>query len=410
MGEPQVAIMMSYPSLDYHTDDQSQLAYSSDDSGSFSDAYFLRSESGAFSPSSSSPFQQQHNYGTIDQRPYVHEDSLQESALTRLVITGSILEDNPHLEESSQQPEPPWKTRPRANSVRLQRKSIRKNQKEQEQREHLVRQVRGKDQPEEWRDVLWLILFCIQLMGILFCAVRFGSVTFFTKNRDSAQATQISSPSNGTLINDSASQQQYESFQIDYRTVVKIASIAGLYASILSTLTVGFMLILAKSLIQSALICTMLAELAWALLGLAIDPNGIITILGCCALALTLAYTLWVWELIPFAATNLYTALCALRGSSDVLLLGMGMLVFTIAWCLLWSIAFIGIVDTMDACFEADCGAPFYLYVGMVFSFCWTNIVITVSFSSLHGGNCVHVVSHSNERRRTLQRLQWPLR
>jgi hypothetical protein len=157
------------------------------------------------------------------------------------------------------------------------------NQKEQEQREHLVRQVRGKDQPEEWRDVLWLILFCIQLMGILFCAVRFGSVTFFTKNRDSAQATQISSPSNGTLINDSASQQQYGSFQIDYRTVVKIASIAGLYASILSTLTVGFMLILAKSLIQSALICTMLAELAWALLGLAIDPNGIITILGCCA-------------------------------------------------------------------------------------------------------------------------------
>ena len=380
MGEPQVAIMISYPPPDYHTDDQSQLAYSSDDSGSFSDAYFLRSESGAFSPSSSSPFQQQHNYGALDHRSHVHEDSLQDSALTRLVISGSILEDNPHLEVSSPQHALPRKTRPRANSVRLQRKSIRKNQREQEQREHLVRQVRGKDQPDEWRDVLWLILFAIQLMAIIFCAVRFGGVTFSTKNRDSATPTEITSYSNDTMIDDSTSDHQHELFQIDYRTVLKIASITGLYASILSTLTVGFMLILAKSLIQSALIFTMLAELAWALLGLAIDPNGIITILGCCALALTLAYTLWVWELIPFAATNLYTALRALRGSSDVLLLGMGMLVLAVGWCLLWSIAFIGFVDTMDACFEADCGAPVYLYVAMVFSFCWTNTVITVSF------------------------------
>lgn len=369
MGKLEISTIMPYPSPEHYTDDQSQLAYSSDDSGSDSDdAYFLRSESG--SPSLlSSPVrsQRQTSYGALDRSPFP--------------VSGAVFGD-PNLESCTEQTKipllSPAKAKPkvlRVHSDRDRRKSLRRKQKEQEQREHLVRELRGKVQPDEWHNMVWLALFCIQLVAVVFCACHFGDMSHFTRHRVSSSTMPIIRADNDEPLRTDAR----ESFRIDNATVVEIVGFTGVYAALLSTLTVGLMVILARSLIQSALVFTMVAALAWAAFGQMIEPYGIISILGFSALALTLAFTLWVWERIPFAATNMQVALFAVCESSDILLLGMGTLVVTSAWCILWSMAFAGIVNTMKPLSVSDFTSHVSIYLVMLTSFCWTNVVIVVS-------------------------------
>jgi hypothetical protein len=379
MGELKVPTIMPFPSPEYHTDDQSQLAYSSDDSGSDSDdAYFLRSESGGSSlPSSPVGPRRQISYGALDRAPFP--------------ISEAVLDD-PHRQSRSERNEisllAPFKAKPRVmrlNSDREKRKILRRKQKEQEQREHLVRQLRGKVQPDEWHNTLWLALFCVQLVAVAFCAFRFGSMDHFTRSRVSSSTMPITVPNNDAPSSSGA----HQSFQIDYATVFEIVGFTGIYAALLSVLTVGLMVILARSLIQSSLVFTMVAALAWAIFGQVVEPYGIISILGFSALALTLAFTLWVWERIPFAATNMQTALFAICESSDVLLLGMGTLLVTCAWCLLWSMAFVGIVDAMKPLSVSDFTSHVSVCLAMLASFCWTNVVIVVRIVlQLSGGVC----------------------
>jgi hypothetical protein len=413
---------MSFPSIEYQGDDQSQLTYSSDDSGSYSDAYFTRTETVVGWALPTSPIQHHHQpcfYGALDTEPHFQGGSiLPGNSYTRMFISGSILEDDAHMMDEPTEQHFRYKARPFSalhTLARDQRKLIRRRQKEQEQRENLVRQVRGKQQPEEWHDTLWLVLFSLQLSVVIFCAFYFGlNASIMTTSTTSSSMTSSNAvvPSSDdalmkSFFTDDAKKHHHESFRIDYTTVLEIVSITGLYAGLLATLTFGFMLILAQSLIQTSLMFTMVVAMAWAVFGLAIQPYGIISILGFCALASTLTYTLWIWERIPFAAVNLQTALCAFCGSSDVMLMGMGMLVVASLWCLLWSMAFIGVVDNMDNWFEPDSGLGFLIYFTMIFSFCWTNVVITVSCYFIRPKRIDVILSH--DLCRQLSKSQWHL-
>ena len=107
--------------------------------------------------------------------------------------------------------------------------------------------------------------------------------------------------------------------------------------------------------------------------------------MGFSSLLLALGYTVYSWNRIPFAATNLYTAHCALLAASDVTALGLFSLIVAFGWCMTWTIAIIGIVNSSNS---ADCDhsldqcdvhvserrIPVYLL--MLLSFHWTNMVI----------------------------------
>jgi len=173
-------------------------------------------------------------------------------------------------------------------------------------------------------------------------------------------------------------------FTIDYKNVLAITFFAGFYACILSYISFGFMLILARSLIIIMLIFSILVSLAWGLIGLTADPYGVIALMGFAALLSTLGYTMYSWNRIPFAATNLYTALTAMRCTADITILGLLSLVVAFGWCLLWSMAFIGIVndhndkdcDTKDACQAHVSRNHIPLYLLLLLSFHWTTMVI----------------------------------
>jgi len=173
------------------------------------------------------------------------------------------------------------------------------------------------------------------------------------------------------------------SFTIDYRNTIGLIGISGFYACILSYLSFGFMLIMSRALIQVTLVFSILLAVAWGILGLTINPYGLISIMGFGALLLTLSYTVFNWQRVPFASTNLHTALCAMRCTSDITILGMAAIMVSFAWCFLWSMAFIGIVDIYDPakCSNGTClfEVPLVqigLYGFFLISFYWTNSVI----------------------------------
>jgi hypothetical protein len=173
-------------------------------------------------------------------------------------------------------------------------------------------------------------------------------------------------------------------FTIDYQNVIDLLLIAGFYACVLSYLSFGFMLILARALIQIMLVFSVLLATAWGIIGLTLDPYGAISVMGFTALLLTLGYTMYSWNRIPIAGTNLYTAFSALRCTADITIIGLGCLVVTFVWWIIWGMAFIGIVNSFNyaECDQKDNCEPHVtnrhipLILLLLFSFHWTNTVI----------------------------------
>jgi hypothetical protein len=211
-----------------------------------------------------------------------------------------------------------------------------------------------------------------------------NTTTTTTASTSSSTSTTFSH-SNLTLSLDETPLQVAASFAIDYQNVITVFCVSGIYACVLSYLSFGFMLIIARSLIQITLIFSVLLALLWGLCGMTLlDPYKVITIMGFSAFLLALGYTVYNWNSIPFAATNLNTALCAMRCTADIILLGMGTLVVAFLWCLIWSVAVIGLINSgnSDECLQGGMCDPHMVnrnipsYILLLISFCWTNMVI----------------------------------
>jgi hypothetical protein len=311
---------------------------------------------------------------------------------------------------------------------RKQRKlRAERRQQEQTARERAVSQVRGKPQEVTgWQDFIFAVLFVIQLLLIVMCAFRFGfgvihyqdndmsfshyvresKGRFHWQTRGVAELTHNASnnalmytddvyPTDTTETQSSAIYENThrmpssamasgDAFTIDYQNVIALVGISGFYACMLAYITFGFMLILARSLIHITLIFSVVLALAWGLVGLVLDPYGVISFMAFTALLLTLSYTVFNWNRIPFAATNLYTALCAMRCTADITILGLLSLVVAFGWCIVWSMAFTGVVnsfnnvdcDAQDNCQPHVKNSHIPLYLLFLLSFHWTNTVI----------------------------------
>ena len=319
----------------------------------------------------------------------------------------------------------PFTTKDRLKRQRRQKRHMQKmkeRMKEQAARELAVSRVRGRPQQvTHWQDPLWAFLFMVQLVAVILCALRFGFGVILFKNyintdgnffweqtghRFLAEDTNLDAtstlatntslsdiifhvPETSAMTDDgfasqAASVSDSSSFTIDYKNVLALTFFTGLYACVLAYLSFGFMLIISRSLIQIMLIFSIVVALGWGLIGLSLDPYGLIADMGFGAFLLTLGYTMFSWNRIPFAATNLYTALCAMRCTADITILGLMSLVVAFGWCLLWCTAFVGIVnsfnssdcDKNDNCHAHVSRSHIPLYLLFVFSFHWTTMVI----------------------------------
>ena len=102
------------------------------------------------------------------------------------------------------------------------------------------------------------------------------------------------------------------------------------------------------------------------------------------ALAISIAYSIVVWDRIPFATTNLHTALVGIKSSADILLAGFAMMIVAFCWTMTWMVAFLGIYDHYldNADHELKNNITWVglsVSFAMLISYVWTFNVIQVS-------------------------------
>jgi len=226
-------------------------------------------------------------------------------------------------------------------------------------------------------DKAFAFLFLIHLLFVAFIAIRFGGIASMIAS------SKLSVGAFSTL----SSTYNYPTpdIYVDFRNAIYIAIAAVLYSSSLTFLTIGIMVILNRSFIQSSLCFAVIFCFAWGVLGIAIKPFSFIPILGIIAVVLTIAYTVVVWDRIPLAAVNLNTSLVGLRKSMDLILFGCLMMVITVIWTIYWAFASIGLYDyivinskSLDGTITFTAGC---LCLCMILSYFWTVNIILVRFT-----------------------------
>jgi len=314
---------------------------------------------------------------------------------------------------------------------------LQEQQKRQEERERAVSEIRGRLQPlMTRRDRFWLLLFILQLFLVCSCAIKYG-LTFYRPSPPSDQdfyslpsspmilstsdendlsavsSMLVTSVENGdpvvqSEINDRplspvgfsddseydtdesilASKTQDKAFTIDYKNVLSLLVISGMYACITSYLSFAFMLILARSIIPIMLVFTILLLLCWGFFGLMIDTNAgsIISLCGFTVFGMSFAYTISNWNQIPFYSTNFHTAICAMRSSIGILLVGISSLFVGLLWLFIWTIALMGTFNrnnSFDCELWDECETHVYIFRGRIIelglllvSLYWTTMVI----------------------------------
>ena len=324
---------------------------------------------------------------------------------------------------------------------------LAQQQERQEKRERAVLDVRGKLQLPNTTssriDRFWSVLFVLQLLFVCGYAVKYGitliepTLTTTTTIHQQQQApysspsytsTTTTTSSHLSPINDIINNQvagtspaeivnkmleknnrttesllvgnestnttdivvaaTTELFTIDYKNVLSLLLISGTYACVTSYLSFTFMLILGRSIIPIMLMFTILLLLCWGVLGSTIGTyaGSVISLIGFTLFGLSFVYTVANWNHIPFCNTNFYTAICAIRSSTGILLVGVASLFVTLFWLLLWTVALMGIFNRknlIDCILWDECETHVFIKRGeiillgvLLVSLYWTTMVI----------------------------------
>lgn len=244
-------------------------------------------------------------------------------------------------------------------------------------------------QSEKARDVFFSFLFLIQFAIVVFLAFNNADETMlhnvktvtdedpYMYNTDDPFAT-------GYLPNDNSSPISIwaKDIYVDYTNAVQLACITALYSTVLSALAIGMMMILNSAFIPTVLCVTVLACIGAGTI-MALSPYTVMPVVALAALAISLAYSIVVWDRIPFATTNLHTALVCIKSSADILLAGFAMMLIAFFWTIIWMVAFLGIYDHYldNADHELRRSISWdglSVSLGMILSYIWTFNVILV--------------------------------
>lgn len=270
---------------------------------------------------------------------------------------------------------------------------------------HVPQQIRGLNlaagffpqQESKRHDVPFAILFLVQMCFVIVLAIAYIGDTAITG--DTALGTPphpIQTITDDPFSTGSAfvtqggfgTQKSIASnwnIHVDYSNAFQLSCISALYAASLSALLIGMMMILGKALIPTTLCLTVIVCIAFSTIGIALSPYSFVPIIGIIALALSIGYSIVVWDRIPFAATNLDTALCGVKCTADVLVVGMIMMVAAFFWTITWTVAFLGVYDHYLDDLTGDDGDKLIewtgvlIYGGMFTSYIWTLTVFMVS-------------------------------
>lgn len=220
---------------------------------------------------------------------------------------------------------------------------------------------RGEKQPNTCKEGLWVILFLIQLVVIVTIAVAWG----------------LNMPSAWPSITDddtihTSNSQMYAGFSI-------LMISAALGACAISSLALLVTTHFAAQLIQASIILNILISIAFSVVCFSQDAAGMAGF-GLFSCFIGILYAWSIWPMIPWAASNLVTAVTAIRTNVGVTVVGLGMVLLTSAFTLLWLLALFGTAMHMYSCDEGSCSSHINGIIVSLFllSFYWTTQVLKV--------------------------------
>ena len=171
--------------------------------------------------------------------------------------------------------------------------------------------------------------------------------------------------------------------RIDCINVLQLVGIAGGFAAVCSLLALWFAMMLARNLLQTALVLALGGSASGTLISALVGAGPFPPLVGLLLFVLLSLYALVVWDTVPFAGTNLRVALKGMRCTLDIPCAGVGVLALTFAWTIWWICAFVGTFNFLNGAEELSNGWMSVVMVFFVFSYYWTFQVIKVGCGAL---------------------------
>lgn len=267
-----------------------------------------------------------------------------------------------------------------------QQQRSNKRQSRTHMRQHSVnlymKAYKGEQQPTSCKDVFFVILFILQLVGMAYVGYEFGPKAFVesVSSVDGMDDDTTSSSSSSTA----ATEDDTDNIKLHYHNIVNMASICGVFAIIVSALALAFMMVMSRRLVYVALVLSIGVSFAWGTIGIGISPQSFVPITGIITLLLSVGYMFVVWERIPFASANLTTAVTGVRDNLGLVGIAFFFQFMSLVCSIWYSFAYVGLHDAMNSAeYDTSDRAKIVVHVLFLVSYYWTFQVLRVSSNNI---------------------------
>lgn len=226
-----------------------------------------------------------------------------------------------------------------------------------------MEEVKGVEQMPKCRDIGFVLIFVFHLLVIINLGMTYGNEAL--------------------KFHDHSPEESEESITIIFENLIYISGLSGVFAMVVSGLTLLLMTSIAHKIVQIALILSITFSFVWGTMGIGLSPDNIVPITGIIALTLSVAYAFIVWDRIPFAAANLHAGLSGILANPGAVFVSFVFQVLALGWSVYYIFVAGGIYDAFQLGEIAfyDSPAAQYIYFGLLAaSYYWTLNVFLVSF------------------------------
>ncbi len=255
------------------------------------------------------------------------------------------------------------------NKSNRQKSSRRKSRtKKRHMRQHsaqlFMEEVKGTEQLPACRDIVYVLVFVFHLLVIINLGITYGNEAL--------------------KFHDHSPEDSEESITIIFENLIYISGLSGVFAMVVSGLTLLLMTSIANKIVQIALILSITFSFVWGTMGIGLTPNNIVPITGIVALTLSVAYAFIVWDRIPFAAANLHAGLSGILANPGAVFVSFVFQVLALGWSVYYIFVAGGVYDAFQLGeIRFDNPAVEYIYFGLLaVSYYWTLNVFLVSLCS----------------------------
>ncbi len=239
------------------------------------------------------------------------------------------------------------------------RTSSRKMHMRQKSAQLFMEDVKGSQQIPSCRDIIFLMLFVFHLLGIVYLGNAYGYEAL--RYHDDVDTDY--------------------SVTIVYQNLVFVCLLSGVFAILISAIALLLMMAVAKKIVQIALILTITLSFAWGTVGIGLSPRKVVPATGIIALALSVAYTIVVWERRKFHGANLYASLTGIRANPGAVIIALFVQFLALAWSLYFTYVAVGVYDAVEIgdILLPSHAAKVLIYCALGVSYYWTLQVFLVS-------------------------------